>query len=165
MENSGHPQSAPMPAAHGHESSDVGAKLVLIFVGIIVGFAIIIHLVLWWQIIYYKKHRDLSDQEARRQQVVPGVTRSGQEFPEPRLQASPPLDLKELRARDRAELNSCGWVDKKSSVVRIPIEKAMEMILQKGLPTRQGTNQDTGGPSFLEMQLSRPEQFRRSPDE
>ncbi|MDB6124986.1 MAG: hypothetical protein JWQ71_3979 [Pedosphaera sp.] len=165
MENSGHPQSAPTPADHGVEASDIGTKVILMWLGVVVILAIIIHLVLWWQLTYFKRTKDLADQEARRQQVVAGVTRSGQVFPEPRLQVSPPLDLKELRAQERAELNSYGWVDKKSGVVRIPIDKAMEMIAQKGLPTRQGTNQSRGGPSFLELQLSRPEQYRRSQDE
>ena len=165
MENSGHPQSAPMPADHGEEAHDVSVKKVMFWLGVILALAIIIHLVLFWQINYFKRTKDLADQEAKRQQVAPGVTRTGPEFPEPRLQVSPPLDLRELRAKEQAELNSYGWVDKKSGVVRIPIEKAMEMVLQKGLPTRQGTNQGTVGPSFLEMQLGRPEQFRRSADE
>jgi hypothetical protein len=160
MENSGHPQSAPKPAGHDVESSDVSVKAIVFWLGIIVALAIIIHLALALQFAYFKKTKDLADQEARRQQVVPGVTRSGQEFPEPRLQVSPPLDLKEMRAREQAELNSYGWVDKKFGVVRIPIDKAMETIAQKGLPTRQGTNQGRGGPSNLQLQQDRPEQYR-----
>ena len=33
-------------------------------------------------------------------------------------------------------LNSYGWVDPKAGVVRIPIDRAMDLLLQKGLPVR-----------------------------
>src|SRR5512143_4182640 len=56
--------------------------------------------------------------------------------PEPRLQANPPLDLKKYRAAEEAELNSYGWVGKPNGVVRIPVERAMALVLEKGLPAR-----------------------------
>ena len=57
--------------------------------------------------------------------------------PEPRLQTNPRQDLSNLRAREDALLNSYGWVDKNTGVVRIPIERAMQLIVERGLPTRQ----------------------------
>ena len=57
--------------------------------------------------------------------------------PEPRLQIHPREDLQDLRASEDAILNSYGWVDKNAGIVRIPIDEAMKLILQRGLPARQ----------------------------
>jgi len=58
--------------------------------------------------------------------------------PEPRLQTHPREDLLALRAREDAVLNSYGWVDKTAGVVRIPIDEAIKLTAQRGLPVRQG---------------------------
>jgi hypothetical protein len=57
--------------------------------------------------------------------------------PEPRLQTNPREDLRALRAREDAILNSYGWVDKKAGVVRIPIDEAIKLTVKRGLPVRQ----------------------------
>jgi len=36
--------------------------------------------------------------------------------------------LKDLRAREREELTTYGWVDQDKGTVRIPIERAMELV-------------------------------------
>jgi len=59
-----------------------------------------------------------------------------QTAPEPRLQARPALDLKKLREFEETRLHSYGWVDRSNGVVWIPIDRAMEMVLEKGLPSR-----------------------------
>jgi hypothetical protein len=56
--------------------------------------------------------------------------------PAPRMQAVPAQDLQQFRAREDAILDGYGWVDQKAGVVRIPIARAMELLLQRGLPTR-----------------------------
>ena len=60
--------------------------------------------------------------------------------PEPRLQVNPREDLHELRAQEDALLHSYQWVDKSAGVVRIPIEQAMRLTIERGLPTRKATN-------------------------
>jgi len=57
--------------------------------------------------------------------------------PEPRLQTNPREDLRELRAKEDELLGSYGWVDKSAGVVRIPIEDAMKLTVERGLPARQ----------------------------
>jgi len=56
--------------------------------------------------------------------------------PEPRLQVSAPKDLEQYKAAQGEILNSYGWVDQKAGVVRIPIDRAMDILVQKGLPVR-----------------------------
>ena len=57
--------------------------------------------------------------------------------PEPRLQTNPREDLRTLRAKEDELLGSYGWVDKNAGVVRIPIEDAMKLTVERGLPARQ----------------------------
>jgi hypothetical protein len=38
--------------------------------------------------------------------------------------------LKDLRAREETELTTYGWIDQKAGVVRLPIDRAMELTLQ-----------------------------------
>ena len=66
------------------------------------------------------------------------------------------MDLEAFQAREEIELHSYGWVNRSSGIVRIPIERAMELLLQKGLPARSGTNQVKLGPSTYELQKQRP---------
>jgi len=40
------------------------------------------------------------------------------------------------------QLHSYGWVDEKDGVARIPIERAMELIVQRGLPVYPQGNAD-----------------------
>jgi hypothetical protein len=56
--------------------------------------------------------------------------------PPPRLQVAPVENLKDFEERERAKLSSYGWVEKNPAIVRIPIERAMELSLQKGFPVR-----------------------------
>jgi hypothetical protein len=70
--------------------------------------------------------------------VVPEVIRDQQPKlpPEPRLQTTPKLFIKDLRAAEDAQLKSYGWVDQKNGIVRIPIEVAIDAVAKAGLPSR-----------------------------
>jgi hypothetical protein len=48
--------------------------------------------------------------------------------PAPRLQAAPIRDLEALRAREDALLGSYAWIDREAGTVRIPIERAIEIL-------------------------------------
>lgn len=57
--------------------------------------------------------------------------------PEPRLQQYPARDLTVFRSKEEAELHGYGWVNRDAAIVRIPIEDAMRMTLERGLPSRE----------------------------
>src|SRR5262249_36601112 len=57
-------------------------------------------------------------------------------FPEPRLQVDYFADMDKVRTDWDAHLNTYGWLDKNAGVVHIPIERAMQLALQKGFPVR-----------------------------
>lgn len=61
--------------------------------------------------------------------------------PEPRLQAFPREDLKAMRAREDWTLTHYSWVDKQKGIVAIPIDRAIQIIAQRGIPPqKQPTN-------------------------
>jgi hypothetical protein len=68
--------------------------------------------------------------------AIPGFE-SGRQAPEPRLQREPFGDWNALRSRQESLLTSYGWVDEASGVTRIPIDQAMTMLLERGLPVRE----------------------------
>lgn len=53
---------------------------------------------------------------------------------QPLLQASPKIDLQELRARDQRLLTGYAWVDRQKGSVSIPIDRAIDKLLQQGMP-------------------------------
>jgi hypothetical protein len=59
--------------------------------------------------------------------------------PEPRLQESPRQDLKAMRTREDIELNSYSWVDKTKGTVTIPIERAIQILVQRGIPPQKAS--------------------------
>ena len=67
--------------------------------------------------------------------------------PEPHLQVRAAEDLQETRAAENALLNGYGWIDKEAGIVRIPIEKAIDVLTRKGLPVRSegGMQKAEGG--------------------
>ena len=56
--------------------------------------------------------------------------------PEPRLQAEPRVELKDLKADEDAILTSYGWIDPNKGTVRIPIDQAIDIVAQKGLSSK-----------------------------
>jgi hypothetical protein len=54
--------------------------------------------------------------------------------PEPRLQTLPFVDIEAQRAEEKDVLTSYGWVDEKAGVVRIPIQEAMRIVAERGVP-------------------------------
>lgn len=58
-----------------------------------------------------------------------------QQFPTPRLQTDDGnQDVMDLHEREDLLLDHYTWVDQSKGTVRIPIERAMELIAQQGLP-------------------------------
>ena len=120
------------PDVH-HEESDVDIRAIFGFgIGLAVA-GIVISFVVWLLFQHF---------EARESRKVtpefPLAAQQGNRLPpEPRLQTNPRADLADLRAQEESVLETYGWVDKNASVVRIPIEEAMKLTVQRGLPARQ----------------------------
>lgn len=77
--------------------------------------------------------------------------------PFPVLQVSPSADLNFFRKKEQAQLETYGWINRTSGIVRVPIERAMELVLNQGLPARTNRNTNAAGPSSYQLIQQRPE--------
>jgi hypothetical protein len=57
-------------------------------------------------------------------------------FPAPQLETDERTQLNDIRLREEDTLSTYGWVDQKAGTVRIPIDRAMDILAQRGLPVR-----------------------------
>ncbi len=57
-------------------------------------------------------------------------------FPSPRLEEIEGVEIDQDLAREEDTLYSYGWVDEKAGAVHIPIDRAMDLLVQRGLPVR-----------------------------
>jgi hypothetical protein len=57
--------------------------------------------------------------------------------PAPRLQTDPAADLAAVRQADTARLSGYGWVERTQGTVHIPIDRALALTLERGLPDWQ----------------------------
>lgn len=129
----------------GHETRDINVRVVMWFaIGLIVA-AVIIHIALGAIFAFLSKAHP-SPEAPSRVVVEPRII-----APEPHLQTNPSVDLTEFREAEENKLNSYGWVDKRGGIVRIPIERAMDLIVQRGLPTRGPGSQDSSGKTPEQM--------------
>jgi hypothetical protein len=58
-------------------------------------------------------------------------------FPTPSLEADPVLELKKFREQEDSVLSSYGWSDRQAGLVRVPIDKAINLLLKRGLPVEK----------------------------
>ena len=60
-------------------------------------------------------------------------------FPNPRLEVDERGQLNDIRIKEEQTLHSYDYIDKNAGTVRIPIDRAMELIAQRGLPVQKAT--------------------------
>jgi hypothetical protein len=120
-----------------HEPQDVNVRGILIFGAALLVSAVVIHLILWWMLDYFAVRENKAEPKSH-----PLASERQQLPPEPRLQGMPgheeaaPTEMQKFSTREEDVLNSYGWVDQKAGIVRIPIEQAKKLLLERGLPVR-----------------------------
>src|SRR3954467_693362 len=125
------------PTRDPGDDSEIDLKTIVRFAVGLVAVTLLALGVMWWMSVSFKKQEEAKDPappplakdpppappaQARLDPIPPG----------PRLQPSPPRDMDELRAQDKDALTTYGWVDPASGVVRIPVERAIEILAEKG---------------------------------
>lgn len=117
-------------AAAGYERQDLNPRSIALFgaaLAVVIGMAVALITLFQWL---------AARQYAGRQPPRPPVA-AAREAAEPRLQVNGPAELRAMREAEERALNGYGWVDREAGIVRIPIDRAMEILAQKGLPARQ----------------------------
>jgi hypothetical protein len=61
-------------------------------------------------------------------------------FPAPQLEIDERTELDKVRLYEENTLSTYDYVDKNAGTVRIPIDRAMDLLVQRGLPTRQSSD-------------------------
>jgi hypothetical protein len=116
------------PDSGGYEKSDLRTRPIVWF-AVILTIAIILSF-----LAAYGLYRGFSWLEADRFQT-PASPRAAQSGPpEPRLQVAAPQELATLRAAEEAILTGYGWTDREAGLARVPIARAMQLVLERGLP-------------------------------
>lgn len=129
----------------GHEPRDVSVRVVTWFAAGLVVACVVIGFAVAGLYKLFERENPSPDAPSR---VAFSAHMSA---PEPRLQVWPAVDLDEFRAAEETKLNSYGWIDKPAGVIRIPIERAMNLIAERGLPTRGPGTQDASGKTPAQM--------------
>jgi len=123
----------PNPPGAKYEHTDidpsVGYKFALwLSVAMLVSFGIV-----YGAFLFFERQEQAANRAAQKYPLAAGQHR---EPPAPNLQTQPFKDVYMLRQAENEKLTSYGWVDKEGGVARIPIDRAMDVLLERGLPTR-----------------------------
>lgn len=82
-----------------------------------------------------------------------------QDFPAPQLEIDERTQLDSVRIDEEEKLSTYDYIDKNAGTVRIPIDRAMDLIVQRGLPVRVPPN---FGKGFLPVAASEPAKTKGS---
>lgn len=116
--------------ATDYERRDLDPRGIALFgVGLAITIGLVVAVVTVFQM--YAAGRYVSRQGPR---PPIAVTR---ETTEPRLQVNPSAELRAIREAEEKTLSSYGWIDPAAGTVKIPVDRAIEILAQKGLPARQ----------------------------
>lgn len=132
----------------GHEEKDVNSVAITKF-GIGLSLIIIATLFALWGLFHYfvKSETAALPEPGSLSEVAPTVVQNEGALkapPQPRLQATPPIDLRDMRAAEDKLLQHYSWVDREKGVVRLPIDRAMDTLAARGLPSRPAAEQPQG---------------------
>jgi hypothetical protein len=135
-------QSEAPAASQSLDDRELDLRSIVIF-GLTLFFGtLIVVALMWWMSTAFKTLEEAKDRppspigEARLDPIPPG----------PRLQSVPPRDMDQLRTQDRKALTEYGWVDQANGVAHIPVDRAIAILAEKGLPpTPPGAATAPGG--------------------
>jgi hypothetical protein len=83
--------------------------------------------------------------------------------PAPRNEDHPFRTLQEFQAREEAEMESYRWVDRSRGIVSIPIERAMSLIIERGIPPTKGAANQYYPPSEGSMRTGLGDKVKPEP--
>jgi hypothetical protein len=145
------PEPRQVDASHGYERSDVGVTGIVVFLVALsifvavagalsygIGKAINAHMAKedgpvnkWTQPVDVRQLGNMPNSPELQNKMAELTQR----FPTPRLQTDDGnQDVADLHAREDLLLENYSWVDRSQGKVRIPIERAMQLIAKQGLP-------------------------------
>lgn len=131
------PQDAP---SHGYEKSDASPRGLVYFALVIAVILVSTLLSLRWLFGYFQKTENPGSFVAQPFAAARPLP------PPPRIQPDPAADIESYRESQQHLLNTYGWIDRQNGIVRLPIDRAMQLLLQRGLPRRSPATARNGAP-------------------
>jgi len=121
--SNGHPR-------HLHEHSDVSVRAIGMFLAALLTGMVVVYVGLLglWRFLGTVVPQEPSTTALSGPRELP---------PAPRLQVKAEEELEIYREKERQRISTYGWVDRTAGTVHMPIEKAMDMVLQRGMPVRK----------------------------
>jgi hypothetical protein len=120
------------PPSAGYEHSDIRLRP-LIWAA--VGLTLVCLLSLW---VTRRMFRSFEATAQRLDAPVHPLAPAQEMPPPPTLQWTPRVDLDQHEEAMREQLDRYGWIDRPQGIVHIPIERAIELTAERGLPAREG---------------------------
>jgi hypothetical protein len=116
--------------ATGHETRDISIRAIVGFGVALAALTGVVLAAMWGVFRVFENREDKRDQP-----VSPMIAVNLRRTPSgPRLEPNPLAPRLAARAREDTILGTYGWVDPGAGIARIPIDRAMELLVQKGLP-------------------------------
>ena len=123
----------PNPPGAQHEHTDidtsVGYKFAL-WLAVAMAISVVIVYGVFW---FFEGQTKGADATAQKYPLAVGQAKTP---PAPNLQTQPFKDVYLLRKGEAEKLTSYAWIDKEGGITRVPIDRAMEVMLQRGFPAR-----------------------------
>jgi hypothetical protein len=128
------PQGSTVPpSGRDHEYKDISFKSIIRFVVVLAVLTVATCVLMWGM---FEVLGERHEGTPARPNPMAG---SGRQIPPaPRLQVNEGADIHEFRRREDSMLNAYGWLDRGNGVAKIPIDRAMDLIATKGLPSAAG---------------------------
>lgn len=131
MSNPAKTDSATQSTQVGHETTDVRPGIVGLFgFGLVAMVALVLPLLGW--------AFRLLEANTRREQRPTSSLQPAETFTSPRLQAQPAVELLNVRREAMTRLTSYGWIDEESGVARVPVDVAIQILADRGIPQPEG---------------------------
>ena len=127
----GHPHGNLDNPDTTHEHSDINVRAIIWFTAVLAAIVLAIDVAMYGLFQVLHKYEVTNDPY-----VTPLSAPLDQVPPGPLLQVTPWTDLKKFRSEQDTHMSTYGWVDEKTGVARIPIAKAKELLLKRGIPVR-----------------------------
>lgn len=114
------------PNGAGHEHQEVSVRMIVVSLGFLAVATFFVLLLVIGIFHYFYSSYSTAEAVKLSRPVIP---------PEPRLQVAAPEDLAQFRSHEEHVLGSYAWINKDTGVVRVPIDRAIDLLAAKGLPS------------------------------
>jgi hypothetical protein len=127
------PEYGPTPPGAKYEHTDIDVSVGYKF-GLWLAISMLISIGIVTGVFYFFEGQEKKANVIA--QKYPLAVGQPKEPPTPHLQNQPFKDIYTLRQGEAQKLSSYGWVDKEGGITRLPIDRAMEVMLERGFPAR-----------------------------